>query len=246
MSTIFISYAREDRDKAQILAQEIEMRGADPWWDRELISGERYIETILRQVGQADHFVVLLSAHSQDSTWVAFEVGAVRAREMQLDRDLLKIAKLDDCNIPGFLGERNATQWDEMGALLKSLELPLNVDYKPPAGRPDKSLVVFRAGGQWMELVVSQRGLACILVDVGEQRARIQWQMKQEEVIDCLEHDRISIEPPQPDRSWLRFDIGNFREWRWSPVLFTHGDGPPPDQTFKQALRDHLELIRGF
>ena len=70
MSTIFISYAREDRDKARILAQAIEMRGADPWWDRELTSGERYIETILRQVGQADHFVLLLSAHSKDSTWV--------------------------------------------------------------------------------------------------------------------------------------------------------------------------------
>jgi len=41
--------------------------------------GKRYSETILRQVGQADHFVLLLSVNSKDSTWVAFEVGAVRA-----------------------------------------------------------------------------------------------------------------------------------------------------------------------
>ena len=250
MSTIFISYAREDKDRAERLAHECEIRGADPWWDRELTSGERYIETILRQVGQADHFVVLLSVHSKDSTWVAFEVGAARAREFELGRDLLKIANIDDCNVPGFLGERNATQWDEsnqegLRALLRSLELPEDVDYKPPAGEPDKSLVVFRAGGQWMELIVSHRGLECILVDVGEQRARLQWQMSGEEVIDCLKRELVVMSPRQ-DRSWSQFDVGRFSGWRWSPTLFSRGDGPSPEQTFQRELREHLESIRDF
>jgi len=246
MSTIFISYAREDNKNAERLAQECEMRGADPWWDRELTSGERYIETILRQVGQADHFVLLLSVNSKDSTWVAFEVGAVRAREFELGRDLLKIVTIGGCDVPGFLSERNATPWNEWQALFESLGLPADIDYKPPSGDPDKSLVIFRAGGQWMELIVSQRGLECILVDVGEQRARLQWRMPRKEVMACIERERFSVDPPRPDRSWALFNVGRYTEWRWSPTLFSHGVSQAPEQIFLYELREHLESIRNF
>jgi hypothetical protein len=249
MGTIFISYAREDKAKASQLAQECEFRGADPWWDRELSSGERYIESILRQVAQADHFVLLLSAFSANSNWVAFEVGAARAREFSMGRDFLKIAKLDDCDIPGFLGERNATQWqdnnDGLIALLRSLDLPEDIDYKPPAGDPDKSLTVFRAGGQWMELIISRRGMECVLVDVGEQRSRLQWQMSREDVIRCLEHEVIHTDPPRPDRSWSLFNLG-FGGWRWSPALFTHGVDTTAEENLKRELLEHLASIYDF
>jgi hypothetical protein len=131
-------------------------------------------------------------------------------------------------------------------ALLRSLELPEDVDYKRPAGEPDKSLVVFRAGGQWMELIASHRGLECILVDVGEQRARLQWRMSREEAIECLEQNRVDVEPPRQELSWSRFDVGHFRGWRWSPTLFSHGNGPSPEQTFQRELKEHLESIRDF
>ena len=248
MSTIFISYAREDKGKAENLAQECMFRGADPWWDRDLGSGERYIETILRQVGQADHFVLLHSEFSQNSTWVAFEVGAARAREFEQGRDLIKIANIDNSEVPGFLGERNATTFngDGLRALFKSLELPEDVDYKPPAGAPDKSLVVFRAGGQWMELIVSHRGLECTLVDVGEQRSRLQWRMSKQETVACHTQGAFAIKPRQDNRSWSQFDIGHFHGWRWSPTLFSHKDGPPPEQIFQDKLKEHLKCIEDF
>ncbi len=245
MATIFISYSRDDDQKARDLAWEIEARGADAWWDREIISGERYIETILRQAGQADHFVLLLSESSVRSQWVAFEVGAARAREFSTGNDFLKIAKIDDCEIPGFLGERNATQWNDLPSLMRSLGLPVDIDYKPPAGADDASLMVFKAGGQWMELVISHRGLECVLVDVGEQRSRMQWQMTREEV-NGLTSGSIDIQPPREDRSWAVFSIGPKREWRWSPTLFARSDGPPPEERFKQALEKHLKnLVEG-
>ncbi len=244
MSTVFISYAREDKGDAEGLAQEFQMRGADPWWDRALVSGERYIETILRQVGQADHFVLLLSKYSKESTWVAFEVGAARAREFEQGRDFIKIAHIDDCEIPGFLGERNATKMDGdgLGILCRALDLPEDVDYKPPAGSPDKSLTIFRAGGQWMELVVSERGLECILVDVGEQRARIQWQMPKEQAADYLEQGNFDIVAPRDGRGWSRFSIGHCRDWRWSPALFTSSNGPAPEESFRGKLLAHLSV----
>lgn len=249
MGTIFISYAREDKAKASQLAQECESRGADPWWDRELSSGERYIESILRQVAQADHFVLLLSAYSANSTWVAFEVGAARAREFAMGRDFIKIANLDDSGIPGFVGERNATQWndnhDGLLSLLRSLGLPESVDYKRPAGEPDKSLTVFRAGGQWMELIISHRGMECVLVDVGEQRSRLQWKMSRENVVSCLENDWIQIAPASSDRSWSVFSLG-YGDWRWSPALFSHGVDKSPEENFKEELSRHLESIHDF
>ncbi len=250
MGTIFISYAREDKDKASQLAQECEMRGADPWWDRELGSGERYIESILRQVAQADHFVLLLSKSSANSNWVAFEVGAARAREFAIERDFLKIAKLDDCEIPGFVGERNATEWngnhDGLMTLLRSVGLPEDIDFKPSAGEPDRSLVVFRAGGQWMELIISRRGMECVLVDVGEQRSRLQWQMAQDDVIRCLERESIQIKPARNDRSWSLFNVGNHGDWRWTPALFTRGEDTTPEENFRHAILEHLESIRDF
>ena len=248
MSTIFISYAREDRQEAQNLAQECAFRGADPWWDRELASGERYIETILRQVEQADHFLLLLSAASSESTWVAFEVGAARAREAALDRDLIKIVNLDNSEVPGFIGERNATSLDGGGlrGLFRSLDLPEEVDYKPPAGPADRSLMVFRAGGQWMELIVSRRGLECTLVDVGEQRSRLQWQMPRDQALACRNQGTVAVEPPQPHRGWACFDVGNYHGWRWTPALFRRSDGPPPEQAFRDQLMELLDCIEDF
>lgn len=250
MGTVFISYAREDKDEASQLAQECELRGADPWWDRELGSGERYIESILRQVAQADHFVLLLSESSVNSNWVAFEVGAARAREFAIGRDFLKLAKLDDCEIPGFVGERNATEWnanyDGLLALLRSLGLPEDIDYKPSAGAPDRSLVVFRAGGQWMELIISHRGMECMLVDVGEQRSRLQWQMSRDDVIHCLEQQNVQIKPARRDRSWSLFQVGYNGNWRWTPTLFSRGDDSTPEDNFKRELLEHLASIREF
>lgn len=253
MSTIFISYARENKEIARFLAEQFRSRGADPWWDRELTSGERYIDSILRQVSQADHFILLLSAHSKDSTWVAFEVGAIRGREQAIGQDLLKIANLDGSDIPGFLGERNATSWegeygDGLMAILRSLGLPENINYKPPSQKSvnEKSLLVFRAGGQWMELVVSQRGMECILVDVGEQRARIQWNMSLEETVNCLDHDKITVKAPKDGQSLSQFNIGKFKRWRWSTTLFSRANDTPPEKTFKKELVKHMKNIRKF
>ena len=51
MTDVFISYARKDQPVARWLAESLQRDGWDVWWDPEMLSGERFEETIriLRQ-----------------------------------------------------------------------------------------------------------------------------------------------------------------------------------------------------
>lgn len=240
MTSIFLSYAREDEDEARRIAWELEMRGANVWWDRHLESGEPYIEAILRQVDLADYVLLVLSRCSAVSPWVAFEIGATRMREVGTDREILRIAHIDDSDPPGFIGERQATPMTHGGveSLAPTMGLPQHVDWKPPAGRPDVSLTVFRAGAQWMELVNDFETLTCVLVDAGERRARIQWRAPVSEAREWVERGSLNVEAPQDDRGWSRFDLGRFREWRWTPALFPARDGQTPSEQLAARLRE--------
>jgi hypothetical protein len=80
MSDIFISYAREDRGRAEQLARVFERRGWTVWWDRELFVGPAYSEQITRALAEAKAVIVLWSRSSVASNWVKDEAqdGAAR------------------------------------------------------------------------------------------------------------------------------------------------------------------------
>ena len=240
MTSIFISYAREDHATARVLALQFAMRGASVWWDRSLLSGERYIDVILRQIAQADQVLLLLSRHSAKSRWVAFEVGAASAREQVSGADILRVAKLGRCAVPDFVGKRHCTPISStnVGPILPSLRLPNEIDYKPPPPTHDASLTVFRAGGQWMELIAHERGLDCVLVDAGDQRARLLWSIPR----SGLGRARVDVRPPRPERGWSTFEITGVGEWRWTPALFTSSRSNDPRATLKHEIEN---LIKG-
>jgi tetratricopeptide (TPR) repeat protein len=80
MSDIFISYAREDRGRAEQLARVFERQGWTVWWDRELFVGPAYSEQITRALAEAKAVIVLWSRSSVASNWVKDEAqdGAAR------------------------------------------------------------------------------------------------------------------------------------------------------------------------
>jgi tetratricopeptide (TPR) repeat protein len=80
MSDIFISYAREDRGRAEQLARVFERQGWTVWWDRELFVGPAYSEQIARALAEAKAVIVLWSRSSVASNWVKDEAqdGAAR------------------------------------------------------------------------------------------------------------------------------------------------------------------------
>lgn len=76
MADVFISYAREDHEVAARLAQLLEARGWNVWWDRELVPGESFDEVIEQELTGAKAVIVLWSAVSVQSRWVRSEANA--------------------------------------------------------------------------------------------------------------------------------------------------------------------------
>jgi hypothetical protein len=70
---IFISYSREDRDRARMFADALAREGFFVWWDNALHSGETFDEVIERQLRAAKAVVVLWSPRSVSSRWVRAE-----------------------------------------------------------------------------------------------------------------------------------------------------------------------------
>jgi TIR domain/PDZ domain len=80
MNEIFISYASEDRQRAQRLAASLGTRGWDIWWDREIPLGKSYDDVIEKAMDQAKCVIVLWSSVSVASEWVRNEASEGRRR----------------------------------------------------------------------------------------------------------------------------------------------------------------------
>ncbi len=109
MSDIFISYAREDKSKAEALALLFEQQRWDVWWDRELVPGEAFEEVIARELATAKAVVALWSSVSVGRSWVKDE-----AKEGD-DRGTLVPALIAPVKIPmGFRQIQTAdlSDWD--------------------------------------------------------------------------------------------------------------------------------------
>ena len=78
MSDIFISYAREDQERAERLKSLLDAEGWDVWWDQEIRIGKPYSKEIDKALAQAKIVFVLWSKNSVASKWVRKE--AKRAR----------------------------------------------------------------------------------------------------------------------------------------------------------------------
>lgn len=75
MASIFLSYAREDRDVAETLARILEEAGHRVWWDRRIDGGEEFAAEIESQLDDSDVVVVAWSRTSLKSRWVRDEAA---------------------------------------------------------------------------------------------------------------------------------------------------------------------------
>jgi TIR domain len=67
MSDIFISYAREDPNKAKAIAELFQQQSWSVWWDRNIPPGRSFDEVIEEALGAAKCVVVLWSKNSASS-----------------------------------------------------------------------------------------------------------------------------------------------------------------------------------
>jgi hypothetical protein len=124
MSDIFISYARADKDKAELLANAFSRNGWSVWWDREIPPGQSFDETIENALNSARCVVVLWSKHSVSSRWVKTEAaeGAERGTLVPAMIDHapipLEFKRIEAADLSDWQGELSHREFDQ---LLKSV-----------------------------------------------------------------------------------------------------------------------------
>ena len=91
MSDIFLSYAREDRDRAETLANALAALGWSVWWDPNIIAGQAFDHAIEAALGETKCVVVLWSHHSIQSEWVKNEAAVA------VERDVLVPVMIRSC-----------------------------------------------------------------------------------------------------------------------------------------------------
>jgi hypothetical protein len=109
---IFLSYAREDEEKAEKLHQKLSSAGFKPWMDRkDILPGEQWESSIRRAVRNSDFFLACLSANSVDKRgWIQKEIKqALDIWQEKLEDDIYLIpVRLEDCDAPESL---SGFQW---------------------------------------------------------------------------------------------------------------------------------------
>ena len=78
MASVFLSYDRDDSDKARRIALSLEKAGHSVWWDLHVRGGAQFSKVIEEALKAADAVVVLWSRESIESAWVRDEAAAGR------------------------------------------------------------------------------------------------------------------------------------------------------------------------
>lgn len=78
MASVFLSYARDDRPKAEALATALEQLGHSVWWDRSIEGGSRFSQEIEQALKRSEAVVVMWSHTSIQSAWVTDEAAEGR------------------------------------------------------------------------------------------------------------------------------------------------------------------------
>jgi predicted ATPase len=86
MADVFISYASSDESSPREVATVLEDAGFSVWWDRDLVSGQRFQDAIVKELNSAAAVVVVWSPASVRSDWVYSE-----ARRASDQRKLVQV-----------------------------------------------------------------------------------------------------------------------------------------------------------
>lgn len=131
MADIFISYASEDRARVRPLAEALQERGFNVWWDRSLAAGQDYTAIIEKELKDAKAVIVVWTQSSANSTFVRDEAGRAR------DEGRLVPVMLDTVQIPlgfGAFQAEDFTRWNG-GANAPQMQLLVEVLSAKLSGR---------------------------------------------------------------------------------------------------------------
>ncbi len=135
--TIFLSYARADRRRAEKLAEALGSAGFEIWWDALIEGGAQFATSIRAALDSADAVIVLWSQSSVGSDWVRDEASQGR------DRHRLVPVSLDGTAPPLGFGQYHVidlTKWrgrpdaPQIAAITRAVSAA--IDQPVPAAAP--------------------------------------------------------------------------------------------------------------
>jgi len=152
MASVFLSYDREDKEAARVIATALEKAGHSVWWDPHVRGGAQFAKVIEEALKAADAVVVLWSERSIDSAWVRDEAAAGR------DSERLVPATIDGTEAP--LGFRqfqtiNVTDWKRGARARGYKELEQAIAETSPellVSREPVDLPHKRGGSRWLAI----------------------------------------------------------------------------------------------
>jgi len=109
MADIFLSYSREDVDRAVTISRALVEAGLSVWFDRHIPTASRWENEISRELERARCVLMLWSHHAMSSDWVRREGLA------GFERAVLVPVRIEDCDIPDEFGSiqfADLTSWD--------------------------------------------------------------------------------------------------------------------------------------
>lgn len=177
---VFISYAREDRAAAQVLAAALVDSGISVWWDRQIAGGQDFTDVIAERLAAARVVLVLWSQASVASNFVrdeatrARDVGKLLPVRIQDVRPPLGFGTIHTLDLLDWDGERADPAWAELLANVK----------RGPAGLPQNLGAPGRQPWQRWRRPLALAALLAALVGAGvfgwnawrEQQALAQFQ----------------------------------------------------------------------
>lgn len=139
MSDIFISYASEDRPKAEILARALEQQGWSVWWDRTIAAGKRFAQVIDEELSKARCVVVMWSGVSVEKDWVLEEAEDGKNREILVPVLIEDIKpprgfrRIQAADLIGWDGDTSSTNFDKLIADISGIlgPSPLRTEEEP-------------------------------------------------------------------------------------------------------------------
>lgn len=161
-NTAYVSYAHQDRDFVQRLAENLEGAGFRVSFDERLKPGDSWALTLLEAIESAQSFLAVLSPSYLSSRWASEELKIAQLQECE-GKARVTLLMIRRCDLPGPLAQKTCVDFTQdyhagFPQLLRELTrpLPLPVGDQPPPGRRrekgfataglDEQVALLRAG----------------------------------------------------------------------------------------------------
>ena len=140
MLDVFISYSREDRQTAELIAQNVRALGYNLWWDEDIPPHLSYGELIEQRIAEAKAAIVIWSPSAAASQWVRAEANLARERNKLIQTSVggteppLPFNQIQFAPIGDWKGEPDHPAWRKIRSSLLALCGPGGDAAMPAAG----------------------------------------------------------------------------------------------------------------